>query len=357
MSNPTDGVLHAGALPRGLYEVSALNVLTSDGLGAWLAEWKIAIALTTGNRLMLVGRDGAGAVRVSEHRFDAVAGIAADAGRTLRLVSNWQLWRLDDALADRPESDDGGGHDRLFLPQSARTTGFLGSYDLAIGGDGQPMFTSAVCNCVGTLSERLSFTAVWRPPFVSALGGGDRCHLTGLTLEDGALAYVTSATTADVPDGWRSAPHDAGVVVDARTDEIVAAGLALPHSPRLWRDRLLVTAGGTGELLAIDPADGSRELVARIPGLARGLAVVGDHALLGCSQLPGDSFYAGAPIGEQDGLRHGLVVVDLARGTIIEELQLLGASGEVIALDVLTDTAWPGLGVAPGGLTEQLSIV
>lgn len=313
--------------------------------------------MTTGNRLMFVGRDRDGGIRVSEHRFDAVAGIAADAGRTLHVASNWQLWRLDDALADQPESDDGAGHDRLFLPQSAHTTGFLGSYDLAIGGDGRPLFTSTVGNCVGTLSPRLSFTAVWRPPFVSALGGGDRCHLTGLALEDGELAYVTSASTSDVPDGWRDAPHDAGVVVDARSNEILSAGLALPHSPRLWRDRLLVASGGTGELLAIDPANGARELVVPIPGLARGLAVVGDHALLGCSQLPSDSFYAGAPIGEQDGLRHGLVVVDLVRGTVVEELQLLGASGEVIALDVLTDTVLPGLGAAPGGLTEQLSIV
>lgn len=357
MSNGTDGVLRTSTPPQGLYEVSAINVVTSDGFGPWLAERNLAIALTTGNRLLFIGRAADAAVRVSEHRFDAVAGIAARDGQTLHVASNWQLWRLDDALADQPSADDGHGHDRLFLPQSARTTGFLGSYDVAIGGDGQPLFTSAVCNCVGTLSERLSFTAVWRPPFVSALGGGDRCHLTGLALDDGELAYVTSASTSDVPDGWRSAPHDAGVVVDARTDEIVAAGLALPHSPRLWRDRLLVAAGGTGELLAIDPADGSRELVAQVPGLARGLVVVGDHALLGCSELPADSFYAGAPIGERDGLRHGVVVVDLVRGAIIEELQLLGASGEVIALDVLTDTVLPGLGVAPGGLTEQLSVV
>lgn len=38
MSNGTDGVLGSGALPHGLYEVSALNVVSSDGFGAWLAE-------------------------------------------------------------------------------------------------------------------------------------------------------------------------------------------------------------------------------------------------------------------------------------------------------------------------------
>lgn len=337
--------------------MASFNVTASEGFAAWLAERRVALAFTTGDRLMLAGRGRAGRLRVDEHRLDAAGGLAAVSPRSLRVASDWQLWRLEDALAE--DQVDDAGHDRYYLPQSAHTTGFLGSLDVAAGAGGRPLLTSAVCNCVATTSPRLSFTALWKPPFVSQIGGGDRCHLSGLALDGaGELAYVTAAVESDAVDGWRepAAQRGGGVVVDVRSGETVAGGLSLPHSPRLHGDRLLVAEGGTGTLLAIDPADGSREEVARVDGFARGLALDGDHAVLGCSRLPSGSSYTAAPIADRDDLRHGLVVVDLARGTVVERLELHGASGETIAVALLGKTDLPGFDPAPGGLVERVAI-
>lgn len=340
----------------GLFELSSSNASASPGFAGWLADEGVAVAFTTGTRLLLAGRDRNDRLRVSEHRFDAAAGLAAASPRTLQLVAHWQLWRLEDALGDG-ERDD-AGHDRLYLPQGATTTGFLGSYDLAVAPDGRPLFTSALCNCVATTSPRLSFTAVWRPPFVSALSGGDRCHMTGLALDGDELAYVTCTAATDAVGGWATpeAQRDGGVALDARSGETVAAGLSLPHSPRIHGGRLLVAEGGTGELLSIDPATGAREVVVRVPGLARGLALHGRYALLGCSGFPRGTPYGAAPVAERDDLRHGVYVIDLELGTIAERLELQGASGETIAVAVLRETAHPGLDAANGGLVERLAV-
>jgi uncharacterized protein (TIGR03032 family) len=352
-----EGGWERAPVPQGLFELSSSNATASEGFAGWLAGQRVALAFTTGDRLVFAGRDGSGRLRLSEHARDATGGLAAASPRSLRLVSDWQLWRLEDAL-DEGRSDD-AGHDRLYLPQSAHTTGFLGSLDVAIGAGGRPLFTSAVCNCVATTSPRLSFTALWKPPFVSQIGGGDRCHLTGLALDgDGELAYVTAAAASDAAGGWQepAALRGGGVVVDVRSGETVAAGLSLPHSPRLHGGRLLVAEAGTGALLVLDPADGSREEVVRVPGLARGLALHGDHAVLGCSRIASGSPYDGVEVAERDDLRHQLVVVDLVRGAVAERLELHAASGETIAIAVLEETARPGWGGDPGGLVERVAI-
>jgi uncharacterized protein (TIGR03032 family) len=349
-----EGEWAEGEAPRGPFELQPFNVAASPGFVPWLAEQSAALAITTGDRLMLIGRRGE-RLDVREHRFSAAAGLAAPSPRTLLLASDWQLLRLEDSLLPGTRADD--GHDRRYLAQSAVTTGFLGSYDIAVDTHGRPLFTSAVCNCVATVSPRLSFTAVWKPPFVSALSGGDRCRVTGLALEDGELAYVACAAATDDLGGWSAELADGGVLLDARSGETVAAGLSLPHSPRVTEHGLLVAAGGTGELLALDPATGSHEVVARVPGIARGLDVHGRFAVLGCSRLPDGSPYGDAPIaGSDEPLRQALFVIDLARGAVVAELELLAASGEVIAVAVLRDTVSPAVDASTGGLVERIAI-
>jgi uncharacterized protein (TIGR03032 family) len=41
---------------------------------------------------------------------------------------------------------------------------------------------------------------------------------------------------------------DGGIVIDVQSGEIVIGGLSMPHSPRLYRDKLWVLNSGTGEI-------------------------------------------------------------------------------------------------------------
>lgn len=336
--------------------VQPFNAVVSDGFAGWLAEQRIAVALTTGDRLMLVGSGPRGSLRIDELAIDGAAGLAAVGSQTLWVAARWRMHRYEQALA-AGEADD-AGHDRLFLEQSARTTGFLGCHDVAVAADGTPRFTSTLFNCVAMPSDRQHFTAAWRPPFVSAYVGEDRAHLTGLALDVGALAYVTCGAASDVRDGWRGAVRDGGVVIDAGSGEILAAGLSLPHSPRLHADVLYVAAGGSGELCVVDRDNGGVDPIARVPGLARGLALHGGFALLGCSRVEPAEPYADTVVGElpEEDQIHGLAIVDLARGSVAHTLELRAASGQTYGVAVLPDTAYAGATEATAGLREELSI-
>ena len=350
-----DSLAPAGVPGPGLVEVQPFNAVASEGFAAWLAEQRIAIAVTTGERLMLVGLDPRGRVRIDELAIDGATGLACDDDRTLWVASRWRLHRFEQALA---AGDVDGGHDKLYVEQSTRTTGFVGCRDVAVAADATPRFASTLFNCVAMPSSRHHFTAVWRPPFVSAYVGEDRAHLTGIALDGGALAYVTCAGASDVHDGWRASLRDGGVVVDAVAGEVLARGLSVPHSPRLHEGRLFVAAGGTGELCEVDRADGSVEAIVRVPGFARGLALHGRFAVLGCSLVHQGDPDASTAAGElaADEQRHAIVVVDLDRGAVLHELDLQAASGRIFAAAVLEDTACARATDASGGLRELVSI-
>jgi uncharacterized protein (TIGR03032 family) len=88
------------------------------------------------------------------------------------------------------------------------------------------------------LSETHSFKPLWRPPFISKLAAEDRCHLNGLAMRDGRAACVTAVSQSDVVDGWRDHRTGGGVVIDVQSNEIVARGLSMPHSPRWYQGKL-----------------------------------------------------------------------------------------------------------------------
>jgi uncharacterized protein (TIGR03032 family) len=343
--------------PVGLFTVDAFNAEPSAGFARWLAGHDVSLAFTTGTRLMLAGLAPGGVLSVYGRSFDTAAGLAAVGSRTLFLASRWQLWRLQNALAGvTPDGDV--VHDAHFLGQAITTTGFVGAFDVAVDGAGEPMFTNAMFNCVSRLSERLSFSVAWTPPFVSSIEGGERCRVSGLVLEDDELAYVTCGAVTDEVAGWTTQLESGGVVVDCRNGELLARGLSLPHSPRLHDGRLYVTSAGTGELVEIDRSTGAARTVARVPGLARGLAFVGGHAVVGCSRNSADGVYRKLALwtGRSDELIHGLAVVDLDTGRVDHTLAIRAESGDVFAVAALHGTAHPTAAERMGAAREEFAV-
>ncbi len=334
---PRDAHARAGT-PVGLTVLSPYDLLVRGDLGPWLAQQRVAILATTGRELLVVTAGEDGEVALQALPMDATAGVVAAGPSTFYVVSDWRIWRFEDALADGSGPRD--GHDRHYLPQAARTTGFVGALDLALGREGRLLFSSTVANCVAAPSRRRSFTAGWKPPFLAAFGGEDRCHLTGLATAEGALAYATAAGTVDAPGAWRDAVTAGGAVFDTQADEVVTAGLSVPHSPRIAGRRLFVANAGRGELLAIDRSSGAVESVLRIDGFARGLAVHERWAVVGGSKLPAGSPYGASTVAAQP-MRQSLTVVDLTRGTVVGDLEIRGGSGEIVALDLLVGTRRP----------------
>lgn len=325
-----DSPLTAEAPPRAAGEPK-VRVSCSPGFLDWLAAEGVGVAFTTyqTNRLFLVGRRDDGRLAAFERLLDRPMGLAATSDR-LWVATRYQLWRFDQVLA---EGDRYRDHDRLFVPRVGRVTGEIDVHDVAVEDDGRVLFANTLFSCLARLSERHSFEPVWRPPFVSALAPEDRCHLNGLAMEGGRARFVTAVAPTDTAGGWRQHRADGGVVVDVESGEVAATGLSMPHSPRLHRGELWALSSGRGEIGRVDLATGRFEPVAFCPGYLRGLAFVGDTAVVGLSK-PRDRTFHGLPLDQRlaaEGVeaRCGLRVVDLASGQVLHSLDVEGVVVEL----------------------------
>lgn len=297
----------------------------SRGFVDWLAAQDVSLAFSTyqTGKLFLVGHNEFGQLSGYERTFERVMGLAGD-GQTIYMATLFQLWRLENVLQP---GDTLEGYDRHFVPQVAQTTGDLNIHDVAIRAGGRPLFISARFSCLAETSDRYHFRPLWLPKCISKLAGEDRCHLNGLAVVDGEPRYATACAQTDVVDGWREHRRAGGVVIDIQSDEVVAEGLSMPHSPRWYRDHLWLLDSGNGDFGYVDLATGKLERVAFCPGFARGLAFVGDYAVIGLSLARHDPTFEGLAL--QDRLnehrvsaRCGLLVIDLTSGDAVQWLRL-----------------------------------
>jgi uncharacterized protein (TIGR03032 family) len=317
-------------------------LLLSARFAEWLAAADVSLALTTyqAGRLMFIGRRDDGSVRGHERMIEQCQGLWTD-GQTLWTSGLYMLWRFENVL-DGGEVTPGGA-DRKFVPREGRVIGRIDTHDIGMGDiDGKrlPIFVNTLYGCLATISETASFRPLWRPKFVSALAPEDRCHLNGLAMDGGRPVFATAVSRSDVADGWRDRRRDGGVVIDVTSNEIVASGLSMPHSPRLYDGKLWLLNSGTGEFGTVDPVDGTFTSVCFCPGYARGLAFTGRYAVIGLSRpRHGGTFSRLAlddRLNEKDAAaRCGVLIVDVDSGNVVEWLRFEHTIDELYDVAVL----------------------
>lgn len=301
----------------------------------WLAATGGGIGFSTyqAGKLFLIGNKPDGQLSIFERSFERAMGLTvSDDGRSLALATQYQIQRFDNVLPQGQGTPD--GHDALYAPHAAWVTGDLDVHDMAFGADGRPIFVNTLFGCIATVSDGHSFKPLWQPPFITRLAAEDRCHLNGMAVEGGQARYVTAVSQSDVADGWRDRRRDGGVVIDVASSEIVATGLSMPHSPRLYRGDLWLLNSGTGEFGRIDRANGKFEPVAFCPGYARGLSFVGDFAVIGLSMARENRTFSGldldAALAKRDvDARCGLAIIDLNSGDMVHWVRIDGVVREL----------------------------
>ena len=347
-----DGSESASALRR-------LEIAQSRGFAAWLAERRVALALTTGasGRLVLVGAGAEGKLSLFLRTFDGAYGLSGN-GQTLLMASAFQVWRLENTVAPGKSAS---GYDKLFVPRLAHTTGDVRAGDVAFAADGTILFANTLFSCVAAASAEFSFTPVWRPPFISRLVPEDRCHLTGFALEDGLLRYVSVAAASDQAGGWERHIAGGGSVLDAATDAAVAEGLALPVAPRLKDGRLWLDEAASGLFGFIHLGSGAFEEVAFCPGWLAGLAFVDGFAVVATSIARDGRAMGGLPLEHnletyRARAQTALCVVDLASGEVAHWMRFDGLA-EIRDVALLAETVRPAaLGLAGEDIRRVLSI-
>lgn len=336
-----------------------LEISASRQFTAWLAEQSISLAFSTyqTGKLFLIGLGTDRRLSVFDRTFERCMGLWTSPDR-LYMSSVYQLWRFENAL--EPGQLHNGSYDRLYVPQVGYTTGDLDIHDIAVTSSGQVIFVNTLFSCLATVSESYSFVPLWQPPFISRLAAEDRCHMNGLAMENGQPRYVTAASQSDVADGWRDGSaygdclpvatpwhhrSNGGCVIDVVSNEIVGSGLSMPHSPRLYRDKLWLLNSGTGYFGTVDVKSGTFTPITFCPGYLRGLAFIGDYAIVGLSNMRGKTF-SGLALDENLAAldveaRCGLQIIDLRSGDIVHWLRISGSVEELYDVAVLPGVRQP----------------
>lgn len=310
-----------------------IELVSSRLFEPWLAEARASLAFTTyqANKLFLVGRGADGRLAIQTCAFPRCMGLGRGPGGTLWLAALHQLIRFENFLEPGERRN---GSDAIYVPVTRYTTGDIDVHDIEADGEGRPVFVATRFNCLATTAERASFRPLWRPPFIDRIAAEDRCHLNGLAMRDGRPAFVTCVAGTNHLDGWREHRVDGGLVLDVASGEVVARGLSMPHSPRLYRERLWLLQSGTGEFGQVDLATGRFEPVCALQGFARGLAFVGEHAVIAVSRPREQSEFDGLPLKERLAERGiapvcHLAVVNISSGDIEHRLLINGPVTEL----------------------------
>ena len=316
------------------FEQSASLAPTLEEIGA-----SLLISTYQAGKLVVVGVHQK-KLSLSFHNFDRPMGVAARSG-SIAVGCRRQVWFLKNAADVAPRIEPPGSHDACYLARSAHVTGEIHAHEVGWSGN-ELWLINTLFSCLCTLDGEHSFVPRWRPPFISKLAAEDRCHLNGLATLDGRPRFVTALAETDTPEGWRPNKATSGILIDVQSAAIVARGFAMPHSPRLYQDRLWLLDSGLGRLVQVDAASGKVDSIAELPGYTRGLAFHGPFAFIGLSKIRETSTFGGLPIADRrQSLKCGVAVLDLRSGRLAATIEFLSGVEEIFDVTVLPGIRHP----------------
>ncbi len=295
----------------------SLHWVVSRGLADCLVRnrWSVAFTSPSLGRLLLLSPGAPGQIAVADRSFEGSSAVWSE-GQSLWLAGLFQLWRFEKT----PVSDGAvGGPDSAYVPRAGHVIGEHDVRDLTMGPGGDLLFVSGASDCVCRLHLRQGVQRVWQPDanLTARLGP---LQLTGLAVAAGQplLVTATAGTT--------------GLLIDTELDRVIAEGPFQFVAPRYHQGRLWVLDGASNHLGTIDLESGHFERRAACPGMPRGLALEGNHALAALSPAAGEVKS-----------RTGLAVIDLIQGTIVESLWVEGEGVDVRGVALLPGVLRPAL--------------
>lgn len=320
-----------------------LQVSASASFAQLLSQYRLSVLVSTyqAGKVIVLRAEGE-TLNLHFRNFPKAMGIAANAGR-LAVGTHHGIQQLYNLPAVCDKLPQGLPHDACYIPRHSHITGDIDIHEMVWAGD-ELWFVNTRFSCLCTLDPAYSFVPQWRPPFLQSLTPDDRCHLNGLALRDNQPTYITALGHTDEPQGWRDQRTTGGILMDIRHNEVITGGLAMPHSPRWYQDKLWVLESGRGTLAHIDDRTGQRVEVANFSGFTRGLDFWQHWAFVGLSQVRQSMVFGGLPLTERltpDERFCGLQVVNLYTGQIEAYLKFESGVQEIFAVQVLPGICFP----------------
>lgn len=226
-------------------------------------------------------------------------------------------------------------YDALFMPRAAYFTGMVDIHDLDWGKDGRLYAVNTSFSCLASIDHNYSFTPIWKPPFISRIVSEDRCHLNGLAMENGRPRYVSMFSQTDTASSWRETVTKTGAIMDVSNNELVAANVPMPHSPRIFDGKLYVLLSATGELAEVELDTGKLRPIIRLDGFVRGLAKYGDYLFVGLSKLrQNSSTFAHLDIALK-AKKAGIAIIHLPTATQVGHIHYEASVDEIYDVQVM----------------------
>jgi len=318
----------------------------SDDFQIWMKENSISMAFSTYTlgKVVMVGPGTNGNVSACERNFGrAMSLMPMENGFALSTL--FHVWSFYHSLPDGKTFNN--EWDKLYIPRQMHITGNVDVHDIHKTKDKTLYAAITAYNCIAKLDEQGSFTPFWKPKFIDDYVAEDRCHLNGFCLENDEVAYVSVVGKSNVAAGWRDHRKDGGLIIDARNDEVICEGLSMPHTPRLYNDKLWVLEAGAGWFGWVDVKTKKFNRVFWCPGFLRGLRFYKNYALIGLS-LPRNNVFSGLPLDDELKQREthpvcAIYVIDLDKEKLVHHLVIRGSVSEIYDILIFEDTLQPML--------------
>ncbi len=233
-------------------------------------------------------------------------------------------------------------YDGMFLPRATFHTGEVDVHDLDFTETGLAAVNTNF-SCIIQIDTDYSFTPIWKPDFISKVTAGDHCHLNGMAVSDSKIKYVSAFASTDSPRAWTSKLMETGIIIDYDSKAVVLEGLAMPHSPRIYKDYLYVLLSGTGELIKVNMTTYEREIIFQQDGFLRGLAIHEGYAFVGLSKIREDSSSFGKLSIAAAANTAGVVIIELASGQLVGQISYLQSVDEIYDVQVLAGLKRPSI--------------
>ncbi|MEC9209986.1 MAG: TIGR03032 family protein [Bacteroidota bacterium] len=234
-------------------------------------------------------------------------------------------------------------YDALYLPRNTFHTGAIDIHDLNFGNNGELYAVNTLFSSIVKIDDNYNFTPFWTPPFIDKIASEDRCHLNGMAMKNGIPKYATAFNNGNSPQSWREKVTESGIIIDVENNIIIAEGLGMPHTPRIFNDELYVLLSATGELVKININNGTYEVIIKIDGFVRGMSLYKDYLFIGLSQLrKNSSTFGKLPFAEKAN-EAGIVVVHLPTKSIIGKLTYLTSLDEIYDIHILGNKMRPNI--------------
>ena len=323
---PTFTSKYSPEIPEILY-----NLQCTIALSTYQAGKIVLLSAPTPDKIVLLARTFEGAMGIATK--DKKMAVACKSN--LHILANTP----DMAKTYPPKQNI---YDALYMPRATYYTGQLALHDLSWQKN-DLLAVNTLFSSVVKIDDDFSFTPVWKPKFITELAPEDRCHLNGMAMKGDEIKYMTALGETDTAGGWRENKTKGGVLIDAPSNEIILRNLSMPHSPRIYDNKVYLLQSAAGELIEADVEKGTYQTITKFDYFLRGMDKIGDYLFIGHSKLRHTtSVFKDLPIAKKS-QKAGVIIVHLPTGAIVGNIMYENSVDEIYDVKVLPNTVRPNI--------------